>query len=211
MGRREGGKLDVCVTSTNAFERLAMAFALAQSVRLGSLEMQIDRWIIGTRDLPHEMASTGHVHLSSNQVTRLIGELFCLPHEVNLETDILDTPEFFWNYGEYEPLYKDCREHLDIDQRVSVLNQRFECLQDLFDALETELHERQETYLTYAIIVLCALEAVAMALRLYTRVFAGGLSHFRVTPLLDVICWIFRVFIWWPLHCIVGWLGMLAK
>ena len=55
---------------------------------------------------------------------------------VNLQTDLLDTPEFFWEYDKYEAMYLSCREQLDVDQRVVVVNQRIEVLQDVYDVLE---------------------------------------------------------------------------
>eukprot|EP00929_Paragymnodinium_shiwhaense_P053050 TRINITY_DN26564_c0_g1_i1.p1 TRINITY_DN26564_c0_g1~~TRINITY_DN26564_c0_g1_i1.p1 ORF type:complete len:819 (-),score=145.94 TRINITY_DN26564_c0_g1_i1:56-2512(-) len=181
------------------FERVALAYALAQSVRLGSLELRIDKWIGQTRQIPEQMAQDGQTTLSSQQVTKMTGELFTLKHEVNLDTDILDTPDFFWDYGDYEPLYTAGREHMDLDQRVSVLNQRFEVLQDMLDVLENELNERHGTRMTWIIIVLCALEAAVMGLRLYSRVLMPLSKphleqqrhhfghHWRVTPILSLL------------------------
>ena len=37
----------------------------------------------------------------------MIGEVFVIRHDVNLHTEILDTPDFFWKDGEkYENDYK---------------------------------------------------------------------------------------------------------
>eukprot|EP00928_Gymnodinium_smaydae_P031930 TRINITY_DN23270_c0_g2_i1.p1 TRINITY_DN23270_c0_g2~~TRINITY_DN23270_c0_g2_i1.p1 ORF type:complete len:561 (+),score=73.27 TRINITY_DN23270_c0_g2_i1:63-1685(+) len=151
------------------FERASLAYALAQSVRLGSLEMRVERWISRTRTFPEQLAKHGHTNIKGREVTRMMGELFALRHEVNLETDILDTPDLFWDYSDYVPLYRSARGHLDVDRRVEVLNKRFEVLQDLFDALEAELTERHATRLEWVVIVLCALEALVMALRLYAN------------------------------------------
>lgn len=151
------------------FERVALAYALAQSVRLGSLELRIDRSIAQTRSIPEKMAQAGQVSKSSRQVTKMVGELFVLKSQVNLHTDILETPEFFWEYSDYEGLYETARSHLDLDRRVKVLNHRFEVLQDLFYVLETELTERSKSRLSWVVILLCAMEGAVMALRLVTR------------------------------------------
>jgi len=151
------------------FERVAVAYALAQSVRLGSLELRIERSIARTRDVPRAMAHTGEVSLSNRQVTKMMGEMFGLRHQVNLETDILETPELFWEYSEHEPLYERCRQHLDVDRRVTILNQRFEVMQDLFDFLEEELNIRHGNRLEWVVIVLCAVEPCLFAMRLYQK------------------------------------------
>eukprot|EP00747_Dinoflagellata_sp_TGD_P083721 gnl/TRDRNA2_/TRDRNA2_162229_c1_seq1.p1 gnl/TRDRNA2_/TRDRNA2_162229_c1~~gnl/TRDRNA2_/TRDRNA2_162229_c1_seq1.p1 ORF type:complete len:645 (-),score=89.15 gnl/TRDRNA2_/TRDRNA2_162229_c1_seq1:16-1950(-) len=214
------------------FERVAIAYALAQSVRLGSLELRIDRAIGRTRTIPETMARTGHVSLSSRYVTKMMGELFVLRNEVNLHTDILDTPEFFWKYSGCEEQYLLCRQHFDVDRRVSILNQRFEVLQDLFDVLEKELDERHSDRLEWVVILLCALEALVMMFRLYTRLMSGwhhpwhrhptwgshGLPNataveepvhkqdLAVLPILGPLGYLCRVVLWPPLTVAVGWL-----
>lgn len=196
---RDGRTPEVRLSSRDppTFERVAVAYALAQSVRLGSLELRIDRAIARVRPIPQTMVDTGEVGLSHKEVTKMVGELFVLRNQVNLHTDILDTPEIFWEYEDYEPLYARCRQHLDVAKRVSILNQRFEVLQDLFDVLDFELHEREETRLTHVIIVLCAIEAFVMALRLYTRVYASGYGasdsgSMAITPILGTVNYIFN-------------------
>merc|ERR1712039_245417 len=116
------------------------------------------------------------------------------------------------DYSDYEALFESCKAHLDVDRRVSILNQRFEVLLDLFDFLEEELNHRQETRITWVIIVLCALEAFVMGLRLYARCmhggwFAGSSPHLTAkpdgstgldltatTPILSTLWWVARLF-----------------
>eukprot|EP00927_Polykrikos_kofoidii_P050080 TRINITY_DN44022_c0_g1_i1.p1 TRINITY_DN44022_c0_g1~~TRINITY_DN44022_c0_g1_i1.p1 ORF type:complete len:626 (+),score=69.23 TRINITY_DN44022_c0_g1_i1:41-1918(+) len=206
------------------FERVAVAYALAQSVRLGTLELRVDRWIAKTRNIPEQKAMVGNVSLRSESVTQLVGEFFSLKHEVNLETDILDTPEFFWKYSEYEPTYQSCRDHLDVDQRVSVLNQRFEVLQEILEVLENELNARNGNRLKSVVIVLCACQALVMAVRYYHRVWVvrsdmdGSFPHevrnstaatafdifdsgpdVKVMPILWLLRWSLRLIIQYPL------------
>lgn len=193
-------------------DRVAVAYALAQSVRLGYLELRIDRSIAQTRRLPEELASKGHVTLSSRQVAMMIGELCVLRNQVNLQADLLDLPDFFWQWEAFEPLYMRCRQYLDMEKRVSILNTRFEVLQDMFDVLEGEQNERQATRLEWVIIVLCAVEAMVMALRIYTRVVnnvtrqdakGSGADHsLAVLPILGPLGWLFgmlKQFVSWAL------------
>lgn len=148
------------------FEKLALGYALAQSVRLQSLESAVDRSIEKTRAYPKTMALTGRVNLSGQKLAMAMGEIFSLRCQVNLHTDILDTPEIFWDHERYEPQYTRCRAHLDIDDRVAILNDRLEILKELYTMLQRELNTRHEHRLEYIIIFLIIADIVIMALRL---------------------------------------------
>ncbi|CAE7283122.1 RMD1 [Symbiodinium natans] len=158
-----GDALPVC---HKAQERIAIAYSLAQSVRLSYWEQRIDEWIAATRTIPEDMARTGRVLLSSRRVAKMMGELFTLKNQVNLEFDTLDTPDVFWEFEEAEPIYVYARQHLDVDRRINIVNQRFEVLEDMFDVLQDKLDERQGNRLTWIIIWLCALETVFSALKI---------------------------------------------
>ena len=51
-----------------AVDRLAIAYSLAQSVRLSYWEQRIDQWVAATRTIPEDMANTG-----------VAGALHCTP------------------------------------------------------------------------------------------------------------------------------------
>jgi uncharacterized Rmd1/YagE family protein len=48
----------------------------------------------------------GHVKFKRRDVAQLMGRTFLLSSAVNLYSDILDSPDFFWENTEYEPIYK---------------------------------------------------------------------------------------------------------
>lgn len=50
---------------------------------------------------------------------------------VNLHSDMLDTPEIFWEMDDWEPTYRRVAEYLDIPNRVRVLNQRLDIMKEL--------------------------------------------------------------------------------
>ncbi|CAJ1462001.1 unnamed protein product, partial [Effrenium voratum] len=170
--------------ATKPVERLAIAYSLAQSVRLSYWEQRVNKWVAATRTIPENMASTGRVLLSSQRVSQMMGELFALKNQVNLEFDTLDdTPDVFWDYEETEPLYKLARQHLDMDRRIDILNQRFEVLEDMFDVLQDKLNERQEHRLTWIIIWLCALEAVFSAFKIIWTAGLPAAIHLEPRPM----------------------------
>ena len=61
----------------------------------------------------------------------MMGHLFLERNSMNLQWDVLDTPEFFWQNLQLEPFYTMVSNHLDIENRVNVLNQRLDIVHEL--------------------------------------------------------------------------------
>eukprot|EP00960_Hanusia_phi_P047335 758346-Hanusia_phi.AAC.3 len=59
--------------------------------------------------------------------------------QVNLESDMLSTPDFFWENDEWEPIFRHAGKYLEIDGRVGVLNKRMEVLDGMFQMLKDQL------------------------------------------------------------------------
>jgi uncharacterized Rmd1/YagE family protein len=57
----------------------------------------------------------------------LIGRVFLQRAAVNLLSTVLDTPEYFWSAPDsMQSLYKRVCEYMELDERVEVLNNRFQ-------------------------------------------------------------------------------------
>ncbi len=149
--------------------RLAISHGLAQSVRLATFENLIQKTIDKTRHIPEQLAAQGKIPLSKNEIRKKMGELFLERSSVNLHFDILDVPEFFWDHSELEPLYIMIANHLDLETRVEVLNQRLDIVHDLFEMLGNELNHQHSSKLEWTIIWLIVIEVI---LTLITDVFA---------------------------------------
>jgi hypothetical protein len=76
--------------------RLAVSFAIAQSAVLAVFEARIERKIEEYKYIPETLAKNGKVRLSPKQLGTMIGEVFVIRHDVNLHSEILDKPDFFW-------------------------------------------------------------------------------------------------------------------
>jgi uncharacterized Rmd1/YagE family protein len=155
---------NIQLTSVNSFEKLAYSYAMAQSVRLDVFEDDIERAISATSQIPIHLAKVGTVGLSNRQVTVKMGELFLQRSNVNLHSDILDTPELFWEFDEYEQMYILGRSYLDIDKRIEILNQRLDILKDLYEMLQNELNVKHSAKIEIIIIVLILAEIVLQVL-----------------------------------------------
>ena len=67
-----------------------------------------------------ELSKSGRVALSSDQVLQKMGQLFALRHLINLSSDLLDVPDFYWDQPDLEQLYKKTTNFLSVSKRVTV-------------------------------------------------------------------------------------------
>jgi len=156
----------IILCTSSDMEKLAHSYALAQSVRLGSFELVVDRSIASTRSIPETMADTGEIQLEARDLSKQMGGLLVLRCDVNLHTDILDTPDIFWDEDRFEPNYQSCRSYLDIDKRVDILNQRLGVLKDLYDLLQNSLNVKHGTKLEWIVIILILVEVMLEVIEL---------------------------------------------
>jgi uncharacterized Rmd1/YagE family protein len=63
------------------------------------------------------MAADGKIQMSRKAINQKIGQLFIMRINVNLVSNVLDTPEIFWSEPALEPLYRAIRGYLEISQR----------------------------------------------------------------------------------------------
>lgn len=151
-------KDDITLPADDVLTKLAFSHGLAQSVKLSAFEKLIERRIEHSRYAPESLARHGRIPMSRKKLSRMMGEIIIDRNSINLHTDILDTPEFFWEYSDLEPLYRLIAQDLDITSRVSVLNRRLDIVKDLFEVLSTELGHRHSSRLEWIIIFLIFIE-----------------------------------------------------
>ncbi|KAL8428796.1 hypothetical protein ACSSS7_006981 [Eimeria intestinalis] len=117
---------NIHLVTTDIFECLAYSYAFAQSVKLAVFETLVDADIERTKMIPESLARTGNIQSTREDIGRRIGELFVNRFYINLHTDILDTPDIFWDNDDFADHYDHCRRYLEIPKRVEILNQRYE-------------------------------------------------------------------------------------
>ncbi len=161
-------KDDITLPSDDVVTKLAFSHGLAQSVKLEIFEKRLAKRIEGVSDIPQYLASRGRIPLSRKQLTQMVGELILERNAINLYTDILDTPDFFWEHSELEPLYKMVAQDLEISMRVTVLNKRLDIIKDLVQVLSQEVNTRYNFLMEWAIIFWIAFE---VCMTLLTDVF----------------------------------------
>eukprot|EP00920_Eleutheroschizon_duboscqi_P031156 GHVT01075329.1.p1 GENE.GHVT01075329.1~~GHVT01075329.1.p1 ORF type:complete len:278 (+),score=4.42 GHVT01075329.1:1309-2142(+) len=148
------------LVSEDIFERLAYSYAFAQSVKLAVFETVVDKTIEKTRKIPEALARTGNVNSKREDISRQIGELFVNRFYINLHTDILDTPDIFWDNDDFADHYSRFRRYLELPKRVEILNQRLDIIKDLYDMLNNELTIQHGYKLEWIVIYLICVEVL---------------------------------------------------
>lgn len=153
-------KNEIVLHNNIVFTKISMSHALAQSVKLQILERSVAHLLEQTTPIQKELAQRGSVSLSKTEIAKQMGVLFSERYSINMHSDILDVPEFFWRRPSYEPLYLMTAEFQDIKQRQNIMNHRLDMIHDLYSILSDELNARHSSRLEIIIIVLITIEVV---------------------------------------------------
>ncbi len=86
--------------------KLSLAHAIDQSTKLSVFEESMQATLEVTSHIPKEMASSGELKLKRREALRLTGRLFKLRVDVNLTSNVLDTPELFWSEASLKALLR---------------------------------------------------------------------------------------------------------
>jgi len=156
---------EIVLQKKDPITKLAVSYAIGQSVKLTVFEEAIARTVEQTKFLPKNLAQKGKIFLSRKETSQKMGELFLERNYINLHAEILDTPEFFWEHSELEPFYRRTIHYLDVGKRVELLNRRLNLLHELFEILGNELNHQHSSRLEMTIIILIVIEVVLALLR----------------------------------------------
>lgn len=153
----------------NVLLKLALSYGLSQSVKLRSHEISIQKTVAENQPISKELANQGRISLSRKAIFKRIGEIFLAKSSVNLSNEYLDVSEYFWRYPHLEPYYLKVEKFLDIQKRVSTLNQRLDVVHDVVLILNNQLEHRYSSTLEIIIIVLICGEILINLLQHYFR------------------------------------------
>jgi uncharacterized Rmd1/YagE family protein len=156
---------EIFLHNKSTLTKLAISHGIAQSVKLSTFEELIQKTIEHTKNLPINLAQKGKIPLSRKEISQKMGEIFIERNFINLHSEILDTPEFFWNYPELEPFYRRTAHYLDVTKRVEILNKRLNVVHELFEILSSELNHQHTSRLETIIILLILIEVTLALLR----------------------------------------------
>lgn len=139
-------------------EMYTLSNAMAMSVKLGNLECILSKFVEDIEPMMDDLRSGRPVKISRSGVLKKSGELYALRHSINLSTDLLDIPDFYWDRENLEGLYQDAYNYFSIARRARVINEKLNHCAALLELVSSHLSDRHHIRLELMIIALIMIE-----------------------------------------------------
>ncbi|KAF8783070.1 Required for meiotic nuclear division protein like [Argiope bruennichi] len=165
------GRIHLKSDSDNAYYMYTFSNGLALSVKLGMWEAALENYIDSMEWVTENMKKGEKISMSREQVFKKRGELFALRHVINLSSDLLDTPDFYWDRQELENLYQQICNHMNIAKRTKVMNERLSYCSELIDLLGNHMNDKHHVRLEWMIIILIMVEVMFECIHFVEQVF----------------------------------------
>jgi uncharacterized Rmd1/YagE family protein len=141
----------------NILEKYTFSNALSLSVKLGIWEASLDNYVDSMSFATEDLKQGKKFRVSRAEMLRKTGELFALRHLINLSSDLLDTPDFYWDREQLETLYAQTTNYFSISKRTRVMNEKLNhCVElaDLINSILNDIHHcRLEKIIIYLIMI----------------------------------------------------------
>ena len=139
-------------------EKYTFSNAIALSVKLGIWEASLEKFIDSIEFISEDLKCGRRLSVSQEEALRKHGELLALRHVINLSSDLLDTPDFYWDREQLEELYSQMHAYFSISRRTRVMNEKINHCVELIDLLSSHLSDKHHVRLEWMIIVLIMVE-----------------------------------------------------
>jgi len=137
--------------------KYAFSNAIVSSVKLGTWEASLDRIIDSIEHISEDM-KRNNVKMTLAEVMQKTGEMLALRHMINLSSDLLDTPDFYWDREQLEQFYHSTCSHLAVGKRTKVVNEKLSHCIELMELIANQLNADHGARLEWIIIILIAIE-----------------------------------------------------
>lgn len=155
----------IVLDNNNVVTKLSISYAMAHSTKLAFFEESVKKTIKDNKNLPIQMIKSGKIALSGKDLVIKMGELFLERSQVNLHSDILYAPDFFWRRPKYEYYYNMVIQFMDMEKRINILNKKLDVINELYGILSGELQHHQSSRLEIIIVILIFVEVILAVFR----------------------------------------------
>ncbi|XP_076277357.1 glutathione synthetase isoform X1 [Lasioglossum baleicum] len=164
----KNGNFMLALGATN-LDKYTFSNAIAQSVKLGIWEASLDSYVDSIEFVTEDLKFGRKLTIDQQEVLKKQGELFALRHSINLSSDLLDTPDFYWERDDLEILYQQTCAYFNITKRTRVINEKINHCVELVGILSSHLSDRHHIRLEWMIIILIMVEVAFETLHYIDR------------------------------------------
>nr|XP_034175219.1 required for meiotic nuclear division protein 1 homolog [Osmia lignaria] len=140
------GDIVLASNATN-LDKFTFSNAMAQSVKLGIWEASLDNYVRSIEFVTEDL-------------------------KAGRNSDLLDTPDFYWERDDLERLYQEICSYFNIAKRTRVINEKLNHCVELVSILSAHLSDRHHIRLEWMIIILIMVEVVFETLHYMDRYFS---------------------------------------
>lgn len=143
------------VTGTEGLlAKAAFSSGIARSTKLAALDNHIE----STKSLIENLANARELGIRGTKVLQLTGQLLQIRGQLNLYSELIETPDLYWEEPELEALYSLISKRLDVAPRIAILNKKLDYASESVNILKSHLSEEQGVRLEWMIIILIMVE-----------------------------------------------------
>ena len=147
--------------------KLSLSYGFAQSAKLQYFELLLEGLIDKYTPMISALSSKGYMHISRKKTRQIIGEILATKSEMNLISNFLYHPKYFWQHPSLEVYFSMLEDYLDIERRIKAINHRLDTLNEIFDMFSGYLENKHSHGLEMIIIILIAVEIVIALLNIH--------------------------------------------
>jgi uncharacterized Rmd1/YagE family protein len=155
------------IDSDNEELKLSLSYGFSQSVKLQYFETILETLIEKYTPFIHRLANKGGIGISRRQILHVIGDILAAQSEMNLVSNFLSHPKYFWRHPTLEVNFIMLERYLHVQRRANAINHRLDTLNEIFDMLNGFLENRHSHNLEIIIIFLIAIEITFNALHFH--------------------------------------------
>lgn len=158
-----------CLTMEDFSEelKLSLSYGFSQSVKLQYFETILEALIDKYNPMILSLSQKGHMPITRKQIQQVIGEILGAKSEMNLISNFLYHPKYFWQHPTLEVHFSMLERYLHLQRRVNAINHRLDTLNEIFDMFNGYLENRHGHNLEIIIIVLIMLEIIVAVLNFH--------------------------------------------
>jgi len=162
----EKGVINI-VDDSDLLVKYTFSDAISASVKLGSWEAALEKIIDSIEFIAEDMRRSAKVKIHEDFVLQKTGEILELRHLLNLSSDLLDTPDFYWDREDLEHLFGATCSHLAVSKRTRVVNEKLGHCLEIIEMINNHLRHEHSSRLEWIIIILIFIEIVFEVFHLY--------------------------------------------